>query len=56
MTYKEIIHKKDFFQGITWKHLSNCLKSFENRELMSVSIWAAGLRRCRCLRRIAKRS
>lgn len=37
MTYKEIIKKRD----ITWIHLSNCLKAFENRELLSASIWSA---------------
>lgn len=41
MTYKEIIKKKDYFQDITWIHLSNCLKAFENRELLSASIWSA---------------
>ncbi|MGN0292414.1 MAG: hypothetical protein ACI4D3_00250 [Lachnospiraceae bacterium] len=41
MTYKEIIKQKDYFQEITWKHLSNCLKAFENRELLSASIWSA---------------
>lgn len=41
MTYKEIIKKKDYFQNITWVHLSNCLKAFENRELLSASIWSA---------------
>lgn len=41
MTYKEIIKKKDYFQGITWIHLSNCLKAFENREFLSASVWAA---------------
>ena len=37
----EIIKKKDYFQDITWIHLSNCLKAFENRELLSASIWSA---------------
>lgn len=41
MTYKEIIKKRDYFQDITWIHLSNCLKAFENRELLSASIWSA---------------
>lgn len=41
MTYKEIIKKKDYFQEITWIHLSNCIKAFENRELLSASIWSA---------------
>jgi HEPN domain-containing protein len=41
MTYKEIIKKKAYFRNITWIHLSNCLKAFENRELLSASIWAA---------------
>lgn len=41
MTYKEIIKKKNYFQDITWIHLSNCLKAFENRELLSASIWSA---------------
>ena len=41
MTYKEIIKKKDYFEDITWIHLSNCLKAFENRELLSASIWSA---------------
>lgn len=41
MTYKEIVKKKEYFQNITWIHLSNCLKAFENRELLSASIWSA---------------
>lgn len=41
MTYKEIIKKRDYFQDITWIHLSNCLKAFENRELLSASIWSS---------------
>ena len=41
MTYKEIINKKDYFQDITWIHLSNCLKAFGNKELLSASIWSA---------------
>lgn len=41
MTYEEIISRKDYFQDITWTHLSNCLKAFENRELLSASIWSA---------------
>ena len=41
MIYKEIIKKRDYFQDITWIHLSNCLKAFENRELLSASIWSS---------------
>ena len=41
MTYKDITSKKDCFCGITWHHLSNCLKAFEGQEALSASIWAA---------------
>lgn len=41
MTYKEIAKKKNYFREITWIHLSNCLKAFENRELLSASILSA---------------
>lgn len=41
MTYKEIIKKRNYFQDITWIHLSSCLKAFENRELLSASTWSA---------------
>lgn len=41
MTNKEIIKQKDYFREITWNHLSNCLKAFENGEVMSASVWSA---------------
>lgn len=41
LTYKEIASKKEYFQDITWTHLSHCMKAFENRELLSASIWSS---------------
>lgn len=41
MTIETIIQQREYFQKITWKHLSNCLKSFEEKEYLSVAIWAA---------------
>ena len=41
MIYKDIIKQKEYFQEITWNHLSNCLKAFENRELLAASVWSA---------------
>lgn len=37
----EIVEKREYFKEITWRHLSNCLKSLEAREYMSAAIWSA---------------
>ena len=41
MTIEQIVKKRDYFKEITWRHLSNCLKSFEDREYLSAAIWSA---------------
>lgn len=41
MTIEQIVKKRDCFKEITWRHLSNCLKSFEDREYLSAAIWSA---------------
>ncbi len=41
MNIESIIQQRDWFQEITWRHLSNCLKSFEEKEYLSTAIWAA---------------
>ena len=40
MKSTEIIKNKAYFKNITWSHLSNCLKAFETKEFMAVSIWS----------------
>ena len=41
MTIEQIVKQRDCFKEITWRHLSNCLKSFEDREYLSAAIWSA---------------
>lgn len=41
MTIEQIVKKRACFKEITWRHLSNCLKSFEDREYLSAAIWSA---------------
>lgn len=41
MTIEQIVKKRDCFKEITWRHLSNCLKSFEDREYLFAAIWSA---------------
>lgn len=41
MTIEQIVKKRECFKEITWRHLSNCLKSFEDREYLSAAIWSA---------------
>lgn len=41
MTIEQIVKKRECFKEITWRHLSNCLKSLEDREYMSAAIWSA---------------
>lgn len=41
MTIEQIVKRRDCFKEITWRHLSNCLKSFEDREYLSAAIWSA---------------
>lgn len=41
MKIQDIVKKRDYFKEITWRHLSNCLKSFEDREHLSAAIWSA---------------
>lgn len=38
---EQIVKKRDCFKEITWRHLSNCLKSFEDKEHLSAAIWSA---------------
>lgn len=41
MTIDQIVKKRNYFKEITWRHLGNCLKSFEDREYLSAAIWSA---------------
>lgn len=41
MTIEQVVKNRDSFKEITWRHLSNCLKSFEEREYLSAAIWSA---------------
>lgn len=41
MTIEQIVKKRGCFKEITWRHLSNCLKCFEDREYLSAAIWSA---------------
>lgn len=41
MTIEQIVKKRDYFKEITWRHLSNCLRSFEEHEYLSAAIWSA---------------
>ncbi len=50
MTVNNILEKKDYylekksyFRQITWRHLSNCIRSYEEGEYLSTAIWAAVL-------------
>lgn len=38
---EQIIQKRDCFKEITWRHLANCLRSFEEKEYLSAAIWSA---------------
>lgn len=41
MTIEQIVKKRDYFKEITWRYLSNCLRSFEEHEYLSAAIWSA---------------